>query len=537
MSDEALFGGTAIMKNIYNTMKFFRNKYSAFIALSFPLLMNIIVEIFAKRKLLVLALSMGEFTISSLASKILFLELCHILYNILCNIAVMLVSILLFCLIGGNRMLSIGYVICYILIISVPSLLNFINFMLFNTAIDVSSIGVILNSDVAESIGFIKERINAKIIIVLLSYAIFAIEPLFVKYEKPVPHKKQYCIITVIIFVITLSVMESPVKTIYGAIILQLAELKKISAMTVHKPLKGTISRIYERKQIYVVVIGESVDRKHMSIYGYERKTTPHFNNLKNELYMFKNVRSAFTYTSESVKNALRIRDKDCENIIHFFIDAGFKVFWFSNQGKFHFFDNQVEEIAKLSHIYKHAYTDLSNYSNAFDEKLLDYLEKALNDKTSDKKVIFLHLIGSHFPLTARYPPEFDVFKLPVSYNHKWKAEAIRLFDNSILYTDHVLNSAIEMLRKRNCCAWLLYFSDHGQDIYDTDESKIYRVISNGSPHLYEIPFVVWVSEKYRRLNKDFIPNWDLEKEYTIDKLAYSIADLAGLDHPVIVKE
>lgn len=104
-------------------------------------------------------------------------------------------------------------------------------------------------------------------------------------------------------------------------------------------------------------------------------------------------------------------------------------------------------------------------------------------------------------------------------------------FDNSILYTDHVLKQAIDMLKAKNECAWLLYVSDHGQDIYDTPESKIHREISQDSQHVYEIPFIVWASKKYKNLNKDFISGWNIKKKYTTSDFAYSIADLARLHH------
>jgi heptose-I-phosphate ethanolaminephosphotransferase len=330
---------------------------------------------------------------------------------------------------------------------------------------------------------------------------------------------------------------EVPIKTICKAVIFQLKELNEISSNSNQKPLNDIVSKIHKQKQTYVIVIGESVDRKHMSIYGYDKKTTPHFDNLKNELYVFKNVRSAFSCTTESVKNALKIENDNCKNIINFLKDAGFKVFWFSNQGKCHLMDNQVEKIAKLTNNYRCISGSTVYFSDKFDGQLLGCLNEALNDKTSDKKVIFLHFIGSHTPLNDRYPKEFDVFKLPNLFNYAWKACAVCYFDNSILYTDYVLKCAIEMLKKKCDCACLLYFSDHGQDIYDTEESKIFREISDDSPHLYEIPLIIWVSKKYKLLNKDFIQNWNMEKEYVIDKLAYSIADLIRLSHPIIVKE
>jgi heptose-I-phosphate ethanolaminephosphotransferase len=428
--------------------------------------------------------------------------------------------------------------VIYILVVYIPSLLNFIHWILFDTALNILSVTTVLNSDVIESINFIKERINGKIISVLLVYTIVAMWLLSIKCKQIFLQAKKYRLIIAGMLLMQLLIGYSSTKVILSAASLQLEELTEIYSNSGRQPLNNIVSRIPEQKQTYVVVIGESVDRKHMSIYGYERKTTPNFDHSKNELYVFKNVRSAFSTTTQSVKSALQIKSENCKNILTFFKDAGFKIFWFSNQGgSFSFFNNQVEKIAKLSHVCKFIYNNDDYFSDTFDEALLDYLDEALNDRTVDKKIIFLHLIGSHVPLDIRYPGKFNVFKLPNSYNYKWKAMSVCCFDNSILYTDHVLMHAIKMLKKRNDCSWLLYFSDHGQDIYDTAESKIFREISGKSNHLYEIPLIVWVSEKYKLLNKDFIAGWDLEKKYVIDKLSYSIAHLARLDHAILVEE
>ena len=77
----------------------------------------------------------------------------------------------------------------------------------------------------------------------------------------------------------------------------------------------------------------------------------------------------------------------------------------------------------------------------------------------------------------------------------------------------------------------MLYLSDHGQDINDTKECNL---TARTWPNGYEVPFVVWISEKYRKDNAEFIKNWNMNRKYVTDKTAYSLIDLARLSHPDI---
>ena len=56
-------------------------------------------------------------------------------------------------------------------------------------------------------------------------------------------------------------------------------------------------SELKSKKQMCVLVFGESVDRNHMGLYGYEYQTTPNFYTINNELEIFKNVKATYNFT------------------------------------------------------------------------------------------------------------------------------------------------------------------------------------------------------------------------------------------------
>jgi KDO II ethanolaminephosphotransferase len=70
----------------------------------------------------------------------------------------------------------------------------------------------------------------------------------------------------------------------------------------------------------------------------------------------------------------------------------------------------------------------------------------------------------------------------------------INAFDNSVLYTDTVLDSVISELRDKR--AIIFYASDHGESI---DEKKhLHGTPRNmAPPEQFRVPLLVWASDKY----------------------------------------
>ena len=146
----------------------------------------------------------------------------------------------------------------------------------------------------------------------------------------------------------------------------------------------------------------------------------------------------------------------------------------------------------------------------------------------SPKKIIFLHLIGSHYKYHYRYPSNFDIFK---SKKSSKKGVGTSQYHNTILYTDHILNLILNELKSLNTNSYLLYFSDHGEDVTDDPKSVHGHVDSPlSTPAMFNIPFVVWTSDKYKELNSKFIKNWNVDKVYKTKNLIHSITNLSRLE-------
>jgi lipid A ethanolaminephosphotransferase len=101
---------------------------------------------------------------------------------------------------------------------------------------------------------------------------------------------------------------------------------------------------------------------------------------------------------------------------------------------------------------------------------LLRDLERELQ-KPTQRKVVVLHLIGSHGPgYHLRYPAAFERYTpacKQVDFSKCSVAEIVNAYDNTMLYTDHVLARTIDLLDERAASLHgaLWYVSDHGESL------------------------------------------------------------------------
>ena len=165
--------------------------------------------------------------------------------------------------------------------------------------------------------------------------------------------------------------------------------------------------------------------------------------------------------------------------------------------------------------------------TNRYDEVLLRYLNDELG-KDSLRQTVFLHLLGSHFPCNEKYPMAgvpFEPEKVKNYYAAYDPSIMQNHYDNSIWYTDQVLERIIQDLesRKRPCC--MIYLSDHGE----TPSAKGWRTATDRD--LWNVPFVVWVSPEFRMKYPDKVKCLEDSKSRRLqsDQLLYGILGLLGV--------
>lgn len=251
-----------------------------------------------------------------------------------------------------------------------------------------------------------------------------------------------------------------------------------------------------------VIVLGESMRRGNLSLYGYDKKTTPNLDARREQLLIFNQAVAAANQTVPSVTmmlTAATVLDPNKflhePSILAAANEAGYHTYWLSNQGRVGTFDSKISLIAHDAD--SRVYTNTEFYGSVFDQQLLHPFEIALQD-THPLKLIVLHMQGSHQSYESRYPPQFDVFKAD-QYSQrasKDKAfsrqnEVMAEYDNSIHYSDFLLGDILTQLEKQPGSI-LLFVSDHGERFYENGVMSAGHGYSKPTKTEFQVPFFVW---------------------------------------------
>lgn len=304
-----------------------------------------------------------------------------------------------------------------------------------------------------------------------------------------------------------------------------------------------------EEEATYILIIGESFTKYHSSLYAYPRNTNPYMKSLKDkgELFVFDDIVSSHHFTRETLKKLVTTYSHDSKekfeqsmNIVDIMKKAGFKTYWISNQEDFAFRGAGLSSVihrADVVNFTQEQYLSDKEEKN-YDEKLLPLFKNAINDKTAKKKFIVVHLFGSHPNYKNRYPNDYITFPLDstedfFNENQTLHREDVNHYDNSLVYNDSVIiKSIIEDNDLRKLNSFILYLSDHGQDVRDE------RNITSSLPPIntlrgVEIPMIFWSSPLYNKLHKENINNVksSLNRPYSSEDVIYSLIDLANINY------
>ena len=281
-------------------------------------------------------------------------------------------------------------------------------------------------------------------------------------------------------------------------------------------------------KAVVVLVIGESARKANFQLYGYHRANNPLLSKQQG-LKVFQ-ATSCATYTTAGTKAILEPKNSGdlYELLPNYAFRTGADVAWrTSNWGE------PPIHIDEYIHSVEMKYPGVdSNY----DEILFTGLRERIEQSNKNKVLIVLHTSMSHGPkYSDKYPKKFEVFK-PVANSveegQKNVDMLVNAYDNTILYTDFLLDGLINTLRSmKDWKSAMIFISDHGESL---GENKMFM---HGLPmklapkYQYEIPFLVWKSDSFRTY-KSNLPEV-LEQHY----IFHSVLNLLSIQSPAYNKE
>ncbi len=275
--------------------------------------------------------------------------------------------------------------------------------------------------------------------------------------------------------------------------------------------------------ETYVVVIGESLNKKHMGIYGYFRDTTPLLSKeyKSGDILKFTNTYANHTHTIPVLTLSLTRSNQYNEkayyrsvSILELAKKAGFEIYWITNQCTYGPWDNPVSVLAdsadKLVSI--NGFTGKSTLTQYYDDELIDYFSDALKTETKKNKLIFIHLMGNHGSYSSRFPKSFKRFSGDLDQGYFGKNTSFKKdvndYDNSVLFNDYVVAAILKILKKNKGTDAFLYMADHADDVLARKghNSEIF------SFEMTQIPFLGWFSDKYRSRYPDIYHNLSLHQ-------------------------
>lgn len=276
----------------------------------------------------------------------------------------------------------------------------------------------------------------------------------------------------------------------------------------------------FSKPSTIIMVIGESASRYYMSAYNNTKNNnTPWLREArKNDNFIiFNHAYTSWGQTVPSLERALTEKNQyndmefnKCLTVLDIAKKAGYTTHWYSNQGSISDADTPITLVAKTADYSGWICDEIANTNSyKYDGDLLKYLENI--DRTKNNFIV-LHFMGSHEDCINRYPYDFAKF------SEKGKFDMVLNYDDSLAYTDYVLQEVYEYAVKNLNLQAMLYFSDHGGDPYrkrHPDESGF---------KFLRIPMFVYVSDEYKNLYPGAVAQYKKsENKYYTNDLNYEL--------------
>lgn len=249
--------------------------------------------------------------------------------------------------------------------------------------------------------------------------------------------------------------------------------------------------------------------------YEVTAENTPNLTPTAGKFIILRNVYASWTQTVPVLQRALteqsQYNDKEffeSVSIVDAARKAGFKTYWFSNQGRYGEFDSATTLVAKTADISEWT-DDTFDFTELEDGILLKFFDKV---DPNGKNFIVFHLMGSHIYYNSRYPRKFKKW---LTKDGSGMMLAAPSYANSILYTDFVLSKIFDYAKANLNLQTLIYFSDHGEDLEISHNPDVFRF------EMLRVPMFVYFSPEYEKIfpEKVFTLENRREEYFTNDML------------------
>ncbi|WP_324710577.1 phosphoethanolamine transferase [Pseudomonas citronellolis] len=301
--------------------------------------------------------------------------------------------------------------------------------------------------------------------------------------------------------------------------------------------------RASSKRQVYVLIIGETGRPDRWSLNGYGRDTTPRLRQTDG-VVSFKNFVSSWAWTRMSVpiiltrKNPLDRSDYFFEkSLVSAFHEAGFKTYWISTQMPFGIKDSAISIYAQEAD--ERYFLNPSDYMRPgrYDGVMLSRFREVLS-RGEAKQLIVLHTLGGHFNYVDRYPEEFEVYRPSLRgvvadlHDRNQKDLMSNSYDNSVVYLDYFASEVVSSLKQLQADSSVFYVADHGENLFDGDCG--FSGHGYNTERDFRVASFWWASPEFRAAYPEYY-NYAAGRIYSplaTYNVFYSFLDLAGIKYP-----
>ena len=259
---------------------------------------------------------------------------------------------------------------------------------------------------------------------------------------------------------------------------------------------------------LLVLVLGETGRSTSFGINGYERNTTPLLS-ARTDLVSARNAWSCGTSTAASVpcmfshlgRTGYEARAANFESLVDVLHHAGLAVLWVDNQSGC---KGVCDRIGQTSTSALQDPALCPPGGECLDRVMLQDLDARIAALPAEQRqrgtVVVLHQMGSHGPAySKRSAPGHKKFGpecTSTSLQECEREQVVNAYDNSIVETDHFLDSVLNWLAAQDSKAQtaMIYAADHGESLGENNlylHGLPYSIAPDVQKH---VPWITWLS-------------------------------------------
>lgn len=252
----------------------------------------------------------------------------------------------------------------------------------------------------------------------------------------------------------------------------------EVQVKTLERPVKPELLRHAASPAApnVIVVIGESLNRDHLGLYGYGRDTTPHLSAMlrRGEMLAMENAVGVSPRTLTSVPYMLTgLQGVDPHGVIYtvptlfnYAKSGGYQTALITAQDFQWRNLDQLFVDDDLDH-YEQGVNFSANVSvsvgaddlQVLQRGIMPYIKRATEQ--AEPFMLVTQMSGSHTPFGAQVPAAYKMYLPEAGPN------SVNAYDNTVRYTDLYLSRLVEEARRLDPNTWVFYASDHGEHVDD----------------------------------------------------------------------